>query len=60
MDGIWLWKIRRVNNEKRKNDTWRKECNNQIKKKIRMLGEKEMYKYFGILVAGTIKQGKMK
>ena len=35
-----------------------KELPNQ--EKIRMLGEKETYKYFGILEAGRIKQSEMK
>ena len=42
------------------NDTWQKETNYQIKKKIRTLEEKETYKYMGILEADTIKQVEMK
>ena len=36
------------------------EWNYEIKKKIRMFGEKETYKYLGILEADTIKQVEMK
>ena len=32
-DGIWQRKMRHADNEKRGNDTWRKEWNYQIKKK---------------------------
>ena len=44
---------------KNSNDTWRTEWNNQIKT-IRTFGEKETYKYLGILEADTIKQVEMK
>ena len=49
-----------ANNKKQKIDKWLKEYNYQIKKKIRTLGERETYKYLGILDADTIKQSKMK
>ena len=42
-----------------KKNTWKK-WNNQIKKKLRTLGEKKPYKCFGILKADTMKQDKMK
>ena len=38
------------------NDTCRNQWNHQNREKIRMLGEKETYKYLGILKANTIKQ----
>ena len=44
---------------KTENGKWWKEQNYQIKKKITTLGEKETYKYLGILEADTIKQVEM-
>ena len=38
----------------------RKDWDNQIKKKIRMLEEKKTYKYLGILEANPIKHAEMK
>ena len=44
--------------------SWKRHMTERIEllnqEKIRMLGEKETYKYLGILKVDTIKQGKMK
>ena len=50
--------MRHTNNEKVET-TRQTEWNNQIKKKIRTLGEKETYKYLVILEANTIKYMEM-
>ena len=58
-DGIWQRKMCHANNEMRK-----KTINGKIwlinKEKIRMLGEKESYKYLVTLEVDTIKQVEMK
>ena len=59
-NGIWPIKICPINNEKRKKKqmTERLELLNQ--ERISTLGEKEGYKYFGILETDIIKQAEMK
>ena len=42
------------------NDTWRKDWNNQTRKKIKKIRENETLKYFRILEADNIKQVAMK
>ena len=57
-DRIWHRKMCYTDNEKRtKTNGWRNKAAKS--RKIRMLGEKETYKYLGILEADTIEQAQM-
>ena len=58
-NGIWHWKMCLAHNEKwEKRNNWKNRTTNQ--ESITMLGEKENYKYLGMLEADTIKQAEIK